>query len=297
MDEILQKLLESELLSEESKAEIKAKFEAFIAEAKAAASEAAKAEAESEVRAQLTEEFIKSRDELVESVNTKVDDLLNEELEELRGDIEAFRDLEVEHAERLAEEKEQLAVQLGEEIDGLVDKIDAFLEVRLTEEFTELKEDIDTVKQDTFGRKLFESFAAEFARSHMAPPESLEKQVAELSDQLADAENLITEMEASRKKADRAMKLDELLTPLTGTKREHMRMLLSNFSTEKLQEGFNKFIGRVMKDETPPVVKTLTEEKKVATPATVVTGNDVKPEIENNKDDDVLQRMKRLAGI
>jgi hypothetical protein len=295
MDEILQKLLESELLSEESKAEIKAKFEAFITEAK----EAAKADAEAEVRAQLTEEFIKARDELVTTVDNKVDTIIAEELEELRGDIEAFRDLEVEHAEKLAEEKDRLAVQLGEEIDQLVDKIDAFLEVRLTEEFAELKEDIEVVKKDTFGRRIFEAFSQEFAKSHLAPADSLESKVAELQDQLDDAKKLVNEMETEKRKLDRSRKLDELLGPLQGSKKEHMRILLSNIPTEKLQETFNRFIGRVLKEDVEAVTPapTLTEEKKdePVVPAKVVTGNE---EVETTKtESDSLSRLKRLAGI
>ena len=303
MDEILKKLLESELLSEEAKAEITAKFEAFVAEIKETTS--------LEVKTQLTEEFVKAREELVESVNAKVDSFLAEEIEELRGDLEAFRDLEVEYAEKLLTEKEALAVQLGEELDELVNKLDAFLEVRLSEELAELAEDIEVIKKDSFGRKIFEAYSQEYARSFAAPSDSAEKKLATVEDELADAKEVIATMEAATRKADRARKLDELLAPLTGTKHEHMKLLLSSVTTEKLEEAFNRYIGRVLKEEvktevvatetkTTETALVITEAKKEE--ATVVTGNEaIVEELNDNKDDEVLKndllRLKQLAGI
>lgn len=302
MDEILQKLLESELLSEEAKTEIKTKFDVFVNEVREQTS--------LEVKSQLTEEFVKAREELVESVNAKVDSFLEDELEELRGDLESFRDLEVEHAEKLLEEKEALAVQLGEELDELVNKIDAFLEVRLSEELSELAEDIEVIKKDSFGRKIFEAYSQEYARSFAAPDDSAEKKVATLEDQLADAQETIATMESAQRKADRARKLDELLAPLTGTKHEHMKLLLSSVSTDKLEEAFNRYIGRVLKEEVSTETKT-TEEAKVITETVaapsaevkVVTGNEsIVEELNDNKDNDEskrsnLLRLKELAGI
>lgn len=299
MDEILQKLLESELLSEEAKTEIKTKFDQFVNEVREQTS--------LEVKSQLTEEFVKAREELVESVNAKVDSFLEDELEELRGDLESFRDLEVEYAEKLLEEKEALAIQLGEELDELVNKIDAFLEVRLSEELSELAEDIEVIKKDSFGRKIFEAYATEYARSFAAPDDSAEKKVATLEDQLADAQETIAMLESSQRKVERARKLDELLAPLSGTKHEHMKLLLSGVSTEKLEEAFNRYIGRVLKEEvdtkTTDKPSVITESKTETVDVKVVTGNEsIDEELNDNKDNDEskrsnLLRLKELAGI
>jgi hypothetical protein len=302
MDEILKKLLESELLSEEAKTEIKTKFDDFVNEVKE--------QTALEVKTQLTEEFIKAREELVESVNSKVDEFLKEELSELQGDIESFRDLEVEYTEKLLEEKEKLAVQLGEELDELVNKLDAFLEVRLSEELAELAEDIESIKKDSFGRKIFEAYAQEFARSFVAPSDSAEKKLSVVEDELSDAKERIATMEAEQRKAERARKLDELLSPLTGQKHEHMKLLLSSVSTEKLEEAFNRYIGRVLKEEvkveevkdTKPVEPTKVVTESVVTDVKVVTGNEtIVEELNNNKEDDEsrseLLRLKALAGI
>lgn len=298
-DEILQKLLESELLSEDSKADIKAKFEAFITEAK----EAARQSIEAEVRSQLTEEFVVAREELVESVNSKINAYLEEEMAELHADIDSFRDLEVEAAAKLAEAKEELAIQLGSEIDTLVDKVDAFLEVRVSEEFAELAEDLEAVKKDSFGRKIFGAFAEEFSRSHIAPAASLEKKVAELEDKLADAESMISEMETAGRKAERSKKLDELLAPLSGSKKEHMRILLANVETMKLSEAYNRYIDRVLKEATPTAAAPIVEEV-VTAPAPVatkvVTGNEDVSSLNEEQDAEAkarIARMKLLAGL
>ena len=108
MDELLQKLLEAEVLTEETKKELKTAFETKLNEAV----EAAKAEAAADVRAELTEQWVNERDALVEAVDAKVGDYLDGEIEELKADIERFRDLEAEAAEKLVEAKALMAEEL-----------------------------------------------------------------------------------------------------------------------------------------------------------------------------------------
>ena len=148
MDEILKKLLESDVLSEETKAELQEQFKSavdtFLSEERA--------KLEQQIMAQFTEEFVKAQEQLTEALDVKIDTFLAAEFNELKEDINKFRDLEVEYAEKLVEEKETLATQLSEELDQLVDKLDVFLEIRLDEVFDELKEDIAEVKKLEFGR-------------------------------------------------------------------------------------------------------------------------------------------------
>ena len=99
MDELLQKLLESEVLTAETQKELKEAIEQKVTEAV----EAAKAEAAADVRAELTEQWVNERDALIEAVDAKVGDFLDSELDELKSDIERFRDLEAESAEKLVE--------------------------------------------------------------------------------------------------------------------------------------------------------------------------------------------------
>ena len=161
MDEILQKLLSSELLSEDAKAEISTKWASFVEQYKATVRE----EVSMEVRAEIAEQWVSERDALIENVESFVAKKLEEEVAELKADIERFRDLEAEYAEKLVEEKHAMAEQLSEELEQLINKMDAFFELRLSEEFEELREDLEVVKQNEFGRRIFEAFATEFSRS------------------------------------------------------------------------------------------------------------------------------------
>ena len=98
--------------------------------------------------------------------------------------------------------------------------------------------------------------------------------------------------------------MDEVLTPLTGVKREQMAMILQNVDTEKLQEAYNRFVGRILKEAvvTPPAA--LTESTKT-TETTVVKTGDIKPLEEEVKPktatesekDQARNRMLSLAGV
>lgn len=296
MDEILKRLLESDLLNEETKAEIAAQFkaatEAYLTEERS--------KLEVEVRATLTEEFVKAREELTESVNSKVDEFVEKEFAELKDDINKFRDLEVEFAEKLVEEKENLAQQLGEQLNQLVDKIDAFLEVRLDEEFAELKEDISEVKKLEFGRKIFEAVEAEFKSFRKTDMHEVEQALAEATDKLADAESKIAAIEQSRLAEARNSKMDELLTTLSGNAKEQMKLLLSNVPTEKLDEAYKVYIARVLKEAVVDVKKE--EKKEVVTESTkpaakIVTGNEPLTEEVVNVPNPELARLRKLAGV
>jgi macrodomain Ter protein organizer (MatP/YcbG family) len=298
MEEILKKLLESDVLSEETKAEVQEQFkvavETFMTEERS--------KLEVEIRSQLTEQFVQAREELAESVDAKVEEFLNKEFDELKEDINKFRDLEVEYAEKLVEEKEKLAQTLSEQLNQLVDKIDAFLEVRLDEEMAELKEDIDQVKKFEFGRKIFEAVEAEFKSFRKADMGTAEQELAEAKDKLADATRKINEMEQERLAEARNMKIEELLSSLSGNARESMKIILSNAATEKLDESYKIYIGRILKEtsvEKQKPTQTVLESGTPPTTAKLVTGNEETPLLneDSKPSDQQLLRIRKLAGL
>jgi len=301
MDEILKKLLESDVLSEETKAtlqeQFKAAVDAYLVEERA--------KVEQEVTTRLTEEFVKAREELVEQVNSKLDTVVEAEFTELRGDIEQYRDLEVEFAEKLVEEKEQLAVRFGEEMEELVNKLDMFLEQQVEAEFEELKEDIAEVKRLEFGRKIVEAFEAEYKRVRQDDSAKIAAELAEANDKLADARKQLAEIERARIAEARQTKMDELLAPLTGTTREQMKIILNNVSTEKLDEAFKTYLGRVLKESSAAVTPEAKPKAKEAAPLVegkVVTGNEGEDrpqakEIEDPSSNASITRMRMLAGL
>ena len=299
MDEILSKLLESELLSEETRKEISEQWTAGIETYKQTVRE----EVTLDVRAELSEQWVKERDTLIESVDTFVTEALTKELAELKSDIERFRDLEAEMAEKLVEEKHTLAEKLEAELESLVDKIDAFFEMRLSAEVEELKEDLEVVKQNEFGRRIFEAFSNEYSKSYH-DEDSIASQLSIAESKLEDAEKRLVELEADKAKALREQKMEKVLSSLNGKKREQMAFVLQNVETHKLEEAYKFFIGRVLKEEVAEQSKeTITEEtaEVVAESTVLVTGE--QPLVEGvqsetkTKQTAALDNLRRLAGI
>ena len=192
MDELLKKLLEAEVLTEETRQELEGAFKTQLTEAM----NLARAEATATVTAELNEQWINDREILIEALDSKVTEALTDELKELKEDIESFRDLEAEHAEKLVEAKSALSETMKKDIAQLIEKLNSFLEVRLAAELDELREDVAVVKKNEFGRKVFESFVAEF-RKHYAGDDSIEGKLNETTQRLEDA---MTALEESEKK-------------------------------------------------------------------------------------------------
>lgn len=296
MDEILQKLLSSELLSEEAKAEISSQWTTAVEQYKNVVRE----EVTLSVRGELAEQWANERDALIDGVEQFVAKKLEEEVTELKADIESFRDLEAEFAGKIVEEKHAMAEQLAQELDQLVDKMDAFFELRLTEEFTELKEDLEVVKQNDFGRRIFEAFANEFNVSYV-DEDSIQSKLAAVTDQLADAAKTIAKLEESQAKMVREAKLKDILSPLSGKKREQMEFVLANVETARLEEAYKHFIGRVLKEETAEETKpAATTEVLVESKNVVVTGEETasaeaaKPDTAKSTQ---FAQLRKLAGM
>jgi hypothetical protein len=187
-------------------------------------------------------------------------------------------------------------------LNQLVDKIDAFLEVRLDEEMAELKEDIDQVKKFEFGRKIFEAVEAEFKSFRKADLGTAEQELAEAKDKLADATRKINEMEQERLAEARNMKIEELLSSLSGNARESMKIILSNAATEKLDESYKIYIGRILKEtsvEKQKPTQTVLESGTPPTTAKLVTGNEETPLLneDSKPSDQQLLRIRKLAGL
>jgi len=233
MEELLNKLLEAEVLSEETKKELEETIKTRLEEAE----KSAKEEAEKSVRAELTEQWVKERDALIDAVDAKVTEYLENETSELREDIERFRDLEAEQAEKLVEAKGEMAGELKKDLQELVERLDAFLEIRLAAEFDELREDLDDQKKKDLGRRIFEAVAEEY-RNNWIDDESTEAELAETRERLDDTEKALEESERKRETLERVRKLEEILEPLEGRTRDVMEAILKNVATSQLQEGY-----------------------------------------------------------
>jgi hypothetical protein len=146
----------------------------------------------------------------------------------------------------------------------------------LKSEMTQLKEDIDAARKNDFGRRIFESFASEYAASHLnekSETAKLLKVVATKEAELAEAAKIVAETQKlveSRETEVRMIKdqmarkevMSELLGPLGGDKRAVMKELLESVQTDKLRTAFDKYLPAVM-DGGVPAKKALTEGKEI----------------------------------
>lgn len=260
MNELLKKLLESELLTEEVKTELATAIQATIAEQV----EAQVNEQKEALVVEYATQFAADREALIEAIDTKVEEMLQEQLAELAEDISNFRDLEVEFAAKLADEKAALAEAVEKDMEKLVERLDTFLELRLSEEVDELKESIEEVRKNNLGRKIFETFMGEFEQFSNADKglDALQAQLDEAKAELAKRDELLAEAQKEVAASARKDKLEAVLSSLQGRPREIMEAILVAVPTEKLEESYQKFIGRVLHESV-----TKNSEKESATPA------------------------------
>lgn len=245
--DILQNLLENEILNEETKGELEKAIQSQISEAVETAVNEAKAEVETNVRAELAEQFVTDKEALVEALDTKAQQFLESELAELKDDVENFRDLEAEFAEKVVNMKKELSEVAKKDFAQLVNILNEFLEERVTAEFDELKEDIDQVKKLKFGQKIFEAVEAEFEGKHF-DKEAIDKKAQEAATELKETKAALEEAQKQLSESNREFVMNETLSSLDGRPREVMAAILANTPTDRISEVYEKFIGRVLNE-------------------------------------------------
>jgi hypothetical protein len=172
----------------------------------------------------------------------------------------------------------------------------------LRSEMTQLREDIEAARKNDFGRRIFESFASEYATSHLNEKSETAKllrvvkqkelELEEAAKVVAEKEKLVesreSELATIREQAQRKDVMSELLSPLAGDKREVMKELLESVQTSKLHSAFDKYLPAVM-DGGVPAKKALTEAKEI-------TGDKKAQTISEEKGAEIFD-IRRLAGL
>ena len=244
---------------------------------------------------------------LQESNFAKLEDFVMEQLTtELNEFHQDKKDLLEQKVKLVAEGKEMIADAKAKFIANASDKLATIVDSTLTKELGALKEDIQQAKENMFGRKIFETFAAEFMSSHLAEGTEISKlnqKVEELTTQLDESAKTVSEkealIEAAEKKANRIAEateragiLAELLSPLAKDKRDLMGNLLESIATPKLKVAYNKYLPTVLNESVKTSnTKTLNESQK-----TEITGNKATPAEQSESDAEIIN-LRKLAGI
>ena len=227
---------------------------------------------------------------------------LAEEIKEFAQDkqdvVEAKVKLVAEAREKLEELKSKFVKESSEKMSTAVAK-------HLKAELSQLQEDIKVARENSFGRKIFETFASEFAGTHLNENAEIKKLVDAITEKdqlIAEATNKLNEttklvetkdqeIVVIKESNERQAKLDDLLAPLNDEKAEVMTNLLEGTATKKLEAAFNKYLPAVLNENVVKSKKaTLTESVKE------VTGDKPAP-VEAKEDDNQVIDLRKLAGL
>lgn len=272
-----------------------------------------------------------------ELLNKFVMETLAKEVSELRGDRNTqktnFAKLEefvlrklTKELNELREEEQKLVgarVQLVKEGKEIIEqsrqqflksaaaKANTVIGEALRNELKQLKEDIKVSRENAFGRKIMEAFAAEFMASGFADGTqvkqlatkiaSLEGQINESKVEITKKEQAIAEAQRKQRIAEDTVKreriMQELMGPLSKDKRSIMEDLLESVQTEKLRESYDKYLPAVLNESgnSHRAKKPLTESTQPSTTSVVTGDKGTIPAEQENKAEIIT--LKKLAGI
>ena len=173
----------------------------------------------------------------------------------------------------------------------------------LKAELGQLQEDIKVARENNFGRRIFEAYAAEFGATHLnekAEVRKLHDVIARREQQLGEAiklgakaktlvESKEREIRIIRESNQRESAMEELLAPLNQEKAAVMRNLLESVQTARLSGAFEKYLPAVLADRSVKTSKVITETVSVAT-------GDKSARVQEEDRSNVID-LKRLAGL
>jgi hypothetical protein len=186
------------------------------------------------------------------------------------------------------------------------EKMSRAVSSHLKAELNQLQEDIKIARENSFGRRIFEAYAAEFGATHLnekAEVRTLHALLIQKDQQLAEAikltekakvvvESKEREIRMIRESNERQSTMEMLLAPLNKEKADVMRNLLESVQTARLKNAFEKYLPAVLEDRNVKASKVITESVTAVTGDKTVPNRDVEQEDRSNVID-----LKRLAGL
>ena len=228
---------------------------------------------------------------------------LTKELNEFHEDKRSLVEAKV---KMIKEGKEVINQTKADFIKTAASKVEGIMENTIRGELNTLREDIKSAKENTFGRKIFETFAAEFMSSYLnegTEVSKLNKIVEGLQGKIEDKDKAIAEKEVklvesaktvriAKDTAERKAIMQEMMQPLSKDHKEIMGALLESVKTDKLQNAFNKYLPSVLKEDAKPK----TNKKVLSESKSEVTGNKAEASASAEGGADIVY-LRKLAGI
>lgn len=232
---------------------------------------------------------------------------LAEEIREFRADKKSLVEQKV---KMVAEGKQKLQETKSMFIKRASRIIESNIEKTLQTEINQFKEDIRIARENDFGRKIFESVAAEFMTSYLNEGTELKKlqkvvesknqELTKLNESVKKSKSLMegldTKLKATQDLVERQKVMGELLAPLSKDKKAVMKELLESVQTKNLQGAYNKYLPSVLNEaieRKPAAQKAQLNEATLS----AKTGNRAKVAHEDSSDSSELNHILSLAGI
>jgi hypothetical protein len=271
-----------------------------------------------EARKQMAQDLRSHKAKLDEQTKARIKKLDEFVLKQVSSEIEEFASdkklLAETRAKLISESKQKLNETKAAFIKRAASLVEATVNQTLTKELSQLKEELRVVRENNFGRKIFEAFGAEFMNSYLAEGtkvKAVTRQVGELKAKLAEAEKKAADAKAlfegatrkirsAEEQAQRSRIMSELLAPLGRDKRSVMEQMLQGVKTEKLREHYSRYLPAVVGDSAPKRA-ALNE----GSARQVVTGDRNNKLAEAVKEEDTttqdqlgeIIQLRKLAGI
>jgi hypothetical protein len=225
---------------------------------------------------------------------------------EIREFAEDKRDLVETKVRLVAEARTKLETLKSRFVKESASKMSQAVSRHLKAELNQLQEDIRVARENNFGRRIFEAYAAEFGATHLnekAEVKKLQQLLSHKDQQLAEAVKLTQkakvvveskerELRMVKETNERQSTMDELLRPLNKEKQEIMRNLLESVQTQRLKNAFEKYLPAVLEDRSVKARPVITEQVSVATGDKTVPSQQEESDVKSNVID-----LKRLAGL
>jgi hypothetical protein len=233
----------------------------------------------------------------VKAIDKFVTETLTRELsefsEERRAVTESRIKLHREAKQKLDEAQQTFVKRSAHAVDKLITET-------LQAELAQLKEDLEIARQNSFGRKIFETFAAEFMGSYYSDgteagkwrkiAESHKSEIAARDSEIASTKKKLDEAAAEINNSKRAVRLaedriernkimSELVSNLRGETKTLMESMLESTKTSALRASFEKLLPAVLSENGKSTSRptngraVLSEQQKPTRAATTITGD------------------------
>ena len=184
-----------------------------------------------------------------------------------------------EHSEKMAETKKKFFTEAAS-------KMEKFTNAVIARELKEYRQDIAESRKKSFGAKLFEAFAKEYAlkffKEDKVVKSMLESVKANQNKLIATNKALEKQLKESKDANAKASKINERLmrdkiisenvSILAKDKQDMIKNLIKDVPTEKLQESINKYLPMILNDSAKTKINTNSRMLKEGRKSTFLTG-------------------------